>query len=53
MRVPNYAARRETSSPIRIPDNALDVVQRAQGVPSYSRLMEDAVESELLGTCWT
>lgn len=28
----------------------LDVVQRAQGVPSYSQLAEDAVESELLGT---
>jgi hypothetical protein len=28
---------------------ALDVVQRAQGVPSYSQLVEDAVESELLG----
>jgi hypothetical protein len=28
---------------------ALDVVQRAQGVPSYSQLTEDAVESELLG----
>jgi hypothetical protein len=27
----------------------LDVVQRAQGVPSYSQLVEDAVESELLG----
>lgn len=27
----------------------LDVVQRAQGVPSYSQLTEDAVESELLG----
>jgi hypothetical protein len=28
---------------------ALDVVQRAQGVPSYSQLAEDAVGSELLG----
>jgi hypothetical protein len=28
---------------------ALDVVQRARGVPSYSQLAEDAVESELLG----
>jgi hypothetical protein len=27
----------------------LDVLQRARGVPSYSRLAEDAVESELLG----
>ncbi|HEX7245615.1 MAG TPA: hypothetical protein VF245_08630 [Solirubrobacterales bacterium] len=27
----------------------LDVVQRAQGVPGYSQLAEDAVESELLG----
>jgi hypothetical protein len=27
----------------------LDVVQRAQGIPSYSQLGEDAVESELLG----
>jgi hypothetical protein len=27
----------------------LDVVQRARGVPSYSQLAEDAVESELLG----
>ena len=27
----------------------LDVVQRAIGVPSYSQLAEDAVESELLG----
>jgi hypothetical protein len=27
----------------------LDVVQRAQGVPGYSQLDEDAVESELLG----
>lgn len=27
----------------------LDVVQRAQGVPGYSQLVEDAVESELLG----
>lgn len=27
----------------------LDVVQRAQGVPSYARLAGDAVESELLG----
>jgi hypothetical protein len=27
----------------------LDVVQRAQGVPSYSQLAEDAVDSELLG----
>lgn len=28
---------------------ALDVVQRAQSVPSYSQLADDAVESELLG----
>jgi hypothetical protein len=28
---------------------ALDVVQRAQGVPSYSQLTDDAVDSELLG----
>ena len=28
---------------------ALDVVQRAQGVPGYSQLTVDAVESELLG----
>lgn len=28
---------------------ALDVVQRARGVPSYTQLAEDAVESELLG----
>jgi hypothetical protein len=28
---------------------ALDIVQRAQGVPSYTQLIEDAVESELLG----
>jgi hypothetical protein len=28
---------------------ALDVVQRGQGVPSYSQLTEDAVDSELLG----
>jgi hypothetical protein len=27
----------------------LDVVQRARGVPSYSQLAEDAIESELLG----
>lgn len=27
----------------------LDVVQRARGVPSYTQLSEDAVESELLG----
>lgn len=27
----------------------LDVVQRAQGVPSYSQLAEDAIESDLLG----
>jgi hypothetical protein len=27
----------------------LDVVQRARGVPSYSQLEEDAVDSELLG----
>jgi hypothetical protein len=27
----------------------LDIVQRAQGVPTYSQLAEDAVESELLG----
>lgn len=27
----------------------LDVVQRAQGVPSYSQLAEDAIDSELLG----
>jgi hypothetical protein len=27
----------------------LDVVQRARGVPSYTQLNEDAVESELLG----
>ncbi|MGE5280906.1 MAG: hypothetical protein ACM3N0_01040 [Chloroflexota bacterium] len=27
----------------------LDVVQRAQGVPSYSQLVKDAVASELLG----
>jgi hypothetical protein len=27
----------------------LDIVQRAQGVPSYSQLIDDAVESELLG----
>jgi hypothetical protein len=27
----------------------LDVVQRARGVPSYSQLANDAVESELLG----
>lgn len=29
---------------------ALDVVQRAHGVPSYSQLIADAVDSELLGT---
>lgn len=28
---------------------ALDVVQRARGVPSYAQLADDAVESELLG----
>lgn len=28
---------------------ALDVVQLAQGVPSYSQLSEDAVESDMLG----
>ncbi len=28
---------------------ALDVVQRAQGVPSYSQLVEDSVKSDLLG----
>lgn len=27
----------------------LDIVQRAQGVPSYTQLSEDAVDSELLG----
>lgn len=27
----------------------LDVVQQARGVPSYSQLIEDAVESDLLG----
>jgi hypothetical protein len=27
----------------------LDIVQRARGVPSYSQLIDDAVESELLG----
>ncbi len=27
----------------------LDVVQRARGVPSYSQLAEDAIESDLLG----
>jgi hypothetical protein len=27
----------------------LDIVQRAGGVPSYSRLAEDAIESDLLG----
>lgn len=27
----------------------LDVVQRARGVPSYSQLVEDAAQSELLG----
>ena len=27
----------------------LDVVQRARGVPSYTQLTEDAVESDLLG----
>lgn len=27
----------------------LDVLQRARGVPSYSQLSEDAVESDLLG----
>jgi hypothetical protein len=27
----------------------LDIVQRAQGVPGYSQLIGDAVESELLG----
>lgn len=27
----------------------LDVVQRARGVPSYSQLIDDAVESDLLG----
>lgn len=27
----------------------LDIVQRARGVPSYSELVQDAVESELLG----
>lgn len=27
----------------------LDIVQRAPGVPSYSQLIGDAVESELLG----
>lgn len=28
---------------------ALDVVQLAQGVPSYSQLSEDAIESDMLG----
>jgi hypothetical protein len=28
---------------------ALDIVQRARGVPSYAQLAEDAVDSELLG----
>jgi hypothetical protein len=28
---------------------ALDVVQRAQGVPGYSQLVDDAVKSDLLG----
>lgn len=28
---------------------ALDVVQKAQGVPSYPQLAEDAIETELLG----
>lgn len=28
---------------------ALDVVQLAQGVPSYSQLNKDAVESDMLG----
>jgi hypothetical protein len=28
---------------------ALDIVQRARGVPSYTQLAEDAVDSELLG----
>jgi hypothetical protein len=27
----------------------LDIVQRARGVPSYTQLIDDAVESELLG----
>lgn len=27
----------------------LDIVQRARGVPSYSQLIDDAVESDLLG----
>jgi hypothetical protein len=27
----------------------LDIVQRARGVPSYSQLVEDAVDSDLLG----
>jgi hypothetical protein len=27
----------------------LDIVQRANGVPSYAELVRDAVESELLG----
>jgi hypothetical protein len=27
----------------------LDIVQRARGVPAYSQLIEDAVESDLLG----
>jgi hypothetical protein len=28
---------------------ALDVVQLAQGVPAYSQLNEDAIESNMLG----
>lgn len=28
---------------------AIDVVQRAQGVPSYSQLAEDAIETDLMG----
>lgn len=27
----------------------LDIVQRARGVPGFSQLVDDAVESELLG----
>ncbi|HEU5064116.1 MAG TPA: hypothetical protein VFT79_13335 [Solirubrobacterales bacterium] len=32
-----------------LPTVADDIVQRARGVPSYSQLIDDAVESDLLG----
>ena len=41
--------RRGGNVPATTKFGGLDVVQRARGVPSYSQLAQDAVESDLLG----